>query len=224
MDTELLRKELMKKKLVAILRGVPLEKAPAAAAALSAGGIRFLEICFNQESPDPLADFTKLYHAVRDSVGPEVHIGAGTVLTEEQLTLVHDLGGELIVSPCTSLSLIKKTKELGMLSIPGAMTPSEIVTAYQAGADLIKLYVVDNPAVVSMLQGPLGHIPMQVTCNVTLPTIPAFRKAGAAAFGTKAMLPDSLLAAEDYKGIQELARQYSDAVIGSESYEKRRIS
>lgn len=224
MNTESLQKELLEKKLVAILRGVPLEKMPDVAAALADGGIRFLEICFNQESEHPMDDFAKQYQAVSDAVGSEVHIGAGTVLTADQLILVHQLGGELIVSPCTDVSLIQKTKELGMLSIPGAMTPSEIVNAYHAGADLIKLYIVDNPGTVKMLQGPLGHIPMQVTCNVTLDTIPEFLAAGVKAFGTKAMLPDRLLDAMDYEGIRKLACQYCNAVLSTDTFAERRVS
>lgn len=220
MSAKVLQQELMNRKLVAILRGVPLEKASSVAVALADGGIRFLEICFNQESKSPLDEFTRQYEAVRQAVGAEVHIGAGTVLTEEQLMLVHKLGGELIVSPCTNPDLIRKTKELGMLSIPGAMTPSEIVDAYDAGADLIKLYVVDSPGFVKMLQGPLGHIPVQVTCNVSLDTIPAFLAAGVTAFGTKAMLPDDLLDAMDYDGIQKLAKQFRNAVLSSDGKEK----
>lgn len=224
MNVESLQKELLGNKLIAILRGVPLEKAPDVAAALADGGIRFLEICFNQESEHPMEDFAKQYKAVRGAVGPEVHIGAGTVLTEDQLMLVHQLGGELIVSPCTDVSLIKKTKELGMLSIPGAMTPSEIVTAYHAGANLIKLYIVDSPGTVKMLQGPLGHIPMQVTCNVTLDTIPEFLKAGVKAFGTKAMMPKHLLDTMDYDGIRELTCQFCNAVLSTNSCAERSAS
>ena len=77
---------------------------------------------------------------------------------------------------------------------------------------MVKLYVVEDPHYVSMLRGPLGHIPMQVTCNVNLHTIPEFLKAGVRAFGTKAMLPDDRIRAQDYAGIKKLAETYVAAV------------
>ena len=210
------KKELIEKKLVAIFRGVPLNKISETARALEKGGIRFLEICFNQESEQPLEEFAACYEAARRGVSEEVHIGAGTVLTEQQLELVYRLGGEMIVSPCTDISLIKKAKELGLICIPGAMTPSEINDAYTAGADLVKLYIVEEPKVVKMLRGPLGHIPMQITCNVSLNTIPKFLDAGIKSFGTRAILPEELIENEKYSEISELAADFNKAVLRAE--------
>ncbi len=216
MSNNALFHELMEQKLIAIFRGVPLSKVSLTASSLEAGGIRFIEICFDQKSADPLADFTEQFNAVRSAVTKQTHVGAGTVLTPEQLRHAHGLGCEMIVSPCTDPELIRYTKSLGMLSIPGAMTPTEIANAYAAGADLVKLYIVDNPGYVQMLQGPLGHIPLQVTCNVSLETIPHFLKAGVKAFGIKAMLPNHLLEPMDCLGIQSLASQFCAAVLGTQ--------
>ena len=212
MGTQSIMEELFSRKLVAILRGVPQEKVSKVADALYKGGIRFFEICFNQESKNIAAEFEAQFNAVKDSVGSDAHIGAGTVLTRAQLDQVKTLGGEMFVAPNTKVELIRAAKEYGMIAIPGAKTPSEIVDAYEAGADLIKLYIVEEPKEVRMLRGPLGHIPMQITCNVSLETIPQFLAAGIAAFGTRAMLPVDKVNAGDYKGIEELARSFSAAV------------
>lgn len=213
MDTEAVLKELMERKLVAIFRNVPSSKAAETARALEDGGVKFIEICFDQSAEDPMKLFEETFLAVKQAVGSAVHLGAGTVMTKEQLILLYKLGGELFVAPNTNIELIKLAKSFGMIAIPGAMSPSEIVEAYEAGADIVKLYVVDEPKTVKMLQGPLGYIPMEITCNVSLDTIPQFLAAGISAFGTKAMLPDAMINAGDFEGISRLAAEFSKAVI-----------
>lgn len=213
MNFDQARKELFEKKIVAIMRGVPQDKVGKVAKAVYEGGVRFFEICFNQQSDDPLTEFEKQYQAVRENVGEDAHVGAGTVITKEQVDFLGKLGGEMFVAPNTDVELIKAAKAYGMIAVPGAETPSEIVTAYQAGADLVKLYVVEEPKRVKMLRGPLGHIPMQITCNVSLDTIPQFLEAGIKCFGTKAMTPEAMINKEDYAGIKELSEKFSTAVL-----------
>lgn len=204
--------DLMEEKLVAIFRGVPTEKAADVAKALKEGGVKFFEVCFNQSSQDIKEEFKKQFEAVKQAVGEDGYVGAGTVLTVEQVDFVKEMGGEIIVSPCTDENIIRRAKELEMICIPGAMTPTEIQNAYAAGADVVKMYVVEDPHYVQMLKGPLGHIPLQITCNVSTDTIPEFMKAGVKAFGTKAMLPDAMVKAGDYAGIREKARQFVEAI------------
>lgn len=204
--------DLMEEKLVAIFRGVPTEKAADVAKALKEGGVKFFEVCFNQSSQDIKEEFKKQFKAVKRAVGEDGYVGAGTVLTVEQVDFVKEMGGEIIVSPCTDENIIRRAKELEMICIPGAMTPTEIQNAYAAGADVVKMYVVEDPHYVQMLKGPLGHIPLQITCNVSTDTIPEFMKAGVKAFGTKAMLPDAMVKAGDYAGIREKARQFVEAI------------
>ena len=212
MDTKNALIQLWDSKLSAIFRGVPKAEAGPVARALAEGGIRFFEICLNHNSESPKEEFQEQWEQVRKAVGRDACVGAGTVLSVEQVEMVAQCGGQMIVSPCTNPAVIKRTKELGLICIPGAMTPTEITLAYEAGADMVKLYVVEDPHYVSMLRGPLGHIPMQVTCNVNLHTIPEFLKAGVRAFGTKAMLPDDRIRAQDYAGIKKLAETYVAAV------------
>lgn len=207
-----IKQALMEDKLVAIFRGVPTGKAAAVARALLAGGIRFFEICLDQTRADAWEAFQEQVCAVKEAVGGQGYVGAGTVLTLEDLEMAAKAGCQLIVSPCTDEAMIRRTKELGLISIPGAMTPTEVNRAYLAGADLVKMYVVEDPHYIQMLRGPLGHIPTQITCNVSPQTIPQFLAVGVKAFGTKAMLPDELVGAGDYAAITERAKQFVAAV------------
>lgn len=99
-----------------------------------------------------------------------------------------------------------------MVSIPGAMTPTEIVYARDCGADIVKLYIVDDVNDVKYLMGPLGHIPMQATCNVSLDTIPQFLQAGIKAFGTRAFLTNDLIENKDYQEIENRARKHVEMI------------
>jgi 2-dehydro-3-deoxyphosphogluconate aldolase/(4S)-4-hydroxy-2-oxoglutarate aldolase len=203
---------LMNEKLVAIFRGVPLDEVGPVSTALAEAGIKFIELTYNQCSENPKEDFAAQMKEARDAVGDKVYIGAGTVLSVEQVDWAHEVGAEYIVSPITKGDVIKRTKELGLMSIPGANTPTEIVYAYECGADMVKLYIIDEVKQVKYLMGPIGHIPMQATCGVTLDSIPEFMKAGIKAFGTRAFLTDDLIHKKDYAGMKDLAKKYIEQV------------
>ena len=138
--------------LVAILRGIRTEEVEKVCDALSDGGIRLLEITLN--TPGALESIS---HAVR-YVGDRQLVGAGTVLTPDEVDAVAQHGGKFIISPNTDPAVIRRTKELGLISIPGFFTPTEAFTAIAAGADYLKCfpagrfgvgYVKDLKAVVS---------------------------------------------------------------------------
>jgi len=120
--------------LIAILRGVTTDEAPAMAKALVDAGITQIEVPLN--SPTPFASIT----AMKTAVGDSAIIGAGTVLSTDDVGRVRDAGGELIVSPNCDQRVIMATKAAGMASWPGVMTPTECFSALKAGADGLKIF------------------------------------------------------------------------------------
>ena len=133
----------MSRPLIAILRGITPPEAEAIGAALMAAGISRMEVPLN--SPDPLNSIKLLAQAF----GPEALVGAGTVLTPQQVSAVADAGGRLVVSPNCDPAVISQTKSLNLQSWPGIFTPTEAFTALAAGADGLKLF----PAAMA---GPVG--------------------------------------------------------------------
>jgi 2-dehydro-3-deoxyphosphogluconate aldolase/(4S)-4-hydroxy-2-oxoglutarate aldolase len=177
---------LLDAKIVAILRGVEPSQVPAIAAALADGGIRALEITLN--SPDALAVIGRL----STRFGDRLLIGAGTVLDAEEATAAMSAGARFIISPALDIPTIQMTRALGGISIPGAFTATEILTAYRNGADIVKVF----PASVGVgyfrdLRGPLPQIPLMPTGGVNLENIRDFQQAGAVAFGIGSALVDA---------------------------------
>lgn len=131
---ELFERHLAVCPVVAILRGITAPEVPAVCDALASAGIRLLEIPLN--SPDACASIAV---AVRHC-GDRQMVGAGTVLTPDEVRQVRDAGGKFIISPNTDPEVIRETKRLGLLSMPGFFTASEAFTAIHAGADYLKLF------------------------------------------------------------------------------------
>ncbi|WP_310608205.1 2-dehydro-3-deoxy-6-phosphogalactonate aldolase [Buttiauxella brennerae] len=124
--------------LVAILRGITPAEATQAAEILLECGFRYLEVPLN--SPSPLESISLM----RDVVGKRGYVGAGTVLTVEQVTAVAECGGQLIISPNCCPEVIRHTRQLGLVSLPGVMTPSEAFSAIEAGASALKLFPAEH--------------------------------------------------------------------------------
>jgi 2-dehydro-3-deoxyphosphogluconate aldolase/(4S)-4-hydroxy-2-oxoglutarate aldolase len=138
-------------------------------------------------------------------------IGAGTVLNEKQVKLTRDAGGLFIISPDTNDCVIKKSVELGMVSIPGALTPSEITAAHRAGADFIKLFPITNMGIeyVKAVRAPLSHLKLLAVGGVTLENINEYLDTGVCGFGISSGIVDKkLIAAKDFDGITALAKSY----------------
>lgn len=134
--------------LVAILRGIKPGEALPVGEALVGAGIRVMEVTLN--SPDPLSSIK----ALSEKTDPSVYVGAGTVLAPKEVDEVRKAGGSLIVSPNLDTRVVKRTKELDMVSVPGCMTPTEVIEAVRAGADMVKLFPgeVISPAAVRALR------------------------------------------------------------------------
>ena len=149
-------------KIVAAMRGVSQGQIAAAAQALYDGGIRLLEITFHQKDPDRIGKTQALIQAVKDQLGDRAGIGAGTVLTPEEAEAAAQAGAQFLLAPNLDGAVIRKAKELGLGVIPGAFTPTEIVQAYQMGADLVKVFPAGSLGLgyLKALKGPLGQIPL----------------------------------------------------------------
>jgi len=209
------KQRIIETKLIAIFRKVPEEKLVATAEALVRGGVRAMEITFDHGRADCLGALTRQVRMLKDALGDGVSVGAGTVLTEQEVEIAAGAGAELIVSPNADERVIRRTKELGLVSCPGAMTPTEIVSAYQAGADFVKLFPAEQLGVpfIKAMQGPLGHIPLLAVGGADVHNAGEFIKAGAYGIGVSSKLVDhKLIAAQDWAALEERARQFIEAM------------
>ncbi|MBQ7034568.1 MAG: bifunctional 4-hydroxy-2-oxoglutarate aldolase/2-dehydro-3-deoxy-phosphogluconate aldolase [Clostridia bacterium] len=178
-------KEICKQKIIAIVRGLNREEAVAAAKALYEGGITLVEVTFNQKAPETFTETAKTIQAIKEEMGDKMLVGAGTVTSPTLVMLAADAGAAYIISPDTDPAVIQKTKELGLVSIPGAYTPSEAKRAHNAGADFVKLFpcVGDAAAYVKAVCGPLNHIRFLAVGGVDSNNAASFLAAGAVGVG-----------------------------------------
>ena len=153
---------IKKEKLIAIVRGIAPEKCLKVAGALYAGGFRLVEITFDQKNPESWATTAAAIKAVSEAYSGTMEVGAGTVTSVELVELAASAGAKYIISPDTNIDVIKRTRELGLVSMPGALTPTEILTAYNNGADFVKLFPIANlgPAYVKAVRAPISHVPV----------------------------------------------------------------
>ncbi|CAM3553324.1 bifunctional 4-hydroxy-2-oxoglutarate aldolase/2-dehydro-3-deoxy-phosphogluconate aldolase [Cytobacillus oceanisediminis] len=199
--------ELKKRKIVAVIRGAQPDQILPIAHALQAGGVSTFEITV--ETPKVCT----LIEKVKEEFGNEVIVGAGTVLDPETARAVIMSGAEFIFSPTVNAETIKMAKRYGVLSIPGALTPTEILTAYEHGGDIIKVFPANVMGVpyFKNLQGPLPHIPLMPTGGISAENIQDYLKAGAIAAGVGGSLVNAknLNSNEDYLNLTEKAKQFS---------------
>ena len=213
----LLVKTVNKEKIIVIVRGVDRDSLIPLAEAMYRGGIRLLEITYDAKGVISDAETASRIAMLKQHFGNRMHIGAGTVLTEEQVELTASAGGEFIISPNVNGAVIKKTVGLGLVSMPGALTPSEIVTAHELGAHFVKLFPVAElgASYVKAVRAPLSHIPMLAVGGVDLENIADYLKAGVCGFGIGSSIIDKKMLAEgDLDGITKLAEQYVKAARG----------
>nr|WP_198010712.1 2-dehydro-3-deoxy-6-phosphogalactonate aldolase [Kaistia granuli] len=166
--------------IIAILRGITPPEANDVFDALIDAGITLIEVPLN--SPDP---FVSIAAMIKRADG-RAKIGAGTVLTEEQVVAVKDIGGTLIVSPNADLAVIRKTKALGMESYPGVFTPSEAFAALGAGADALKFFpaeLIGTSGIKAMKAVLPKHVPVLAVGGANETNFGDFIQAGCAGFG-----------------------------------------
>ena len=206
---------IKEEKLIVIVRGVEKDKLIPLAEAMASGGIRLLEITFDASGKVSDEETAERIRMLVSHFGDRLAIGAGTVLSERQVALTKEAGGKFIISPDTCDAVIRKTKALGMLSMPGALTPSEITAAHRAGADLVKLFPITSlgTAYVKAVKAPLSHIPLLAVGGVDETNMADYLKAGVAGFGVGSNIIDkAALADGDYAKITALAEKYVQVV------------
>ena len=196
--------------IVPVIRADSADTALRIADALVAGGIRTLEITMTV--PDAIGAIK----AVADRFGSSVLLGAGTVTSRALAEGSLDAGAEFLVTPCVVPDVIAVAKERGVAVLPGAMTPTEVFTAWSSGGDIIKIFPASNvggASYLKALKGPFPQIPLCPTGGVNLQTIGEFVKAGAAAVGVGGeLVSKAAIDAGDYGKITELAKQYVSAL------------
>jgi len=196
---------IIEHRIVAVIRSEHSDKLIDAARALSAGGVKIMEVTFTV--PKAL----RVLETVCDALGDEVLLGAGTVLDSETARAAILAGARFLVSPHTNRALIELAHRYDVLVIPGALTPTEVVTAWEAGADIVKIFPSDlgGPQYIKALRAPLPQVRMMPTGGVTLETAAAFLRAGACALGVgSALVEAQAIAAGQWQRLEELARQY----------------
>lgn len=202
-------------KIIAIVRGLDGEILEKTADALYEGGIRLMEITFDQTGKIPDEKTASNIRTLSNTFRGRMHIGAGTVMSAGQVMLAADAGAEYMISPDVSEEVIRKTKELGLVSIPGALTPTEIVTAYRYGADYVKLFPAGDLGLsyVKSVKAPLAHIPMMAVGGVNTANLRDFLNAGLAGVGiSSGIVNQELIRNRDFAGLAKLAKEFTEQI------------
>ncbi len=208
-------KEFFESKVIVVCRGIPEDEIVKVASALYDGGIRFMEVPFNQADPGSYVETAAKIKAVKEGLGGKMHVGAGTVITLEQFEIAKQAGAEIIVSPTMEEDVIVATKKVGLISMPGCSTPSEMTKAYKLGADLIKLFPASvlNLKVVKEIRVPLNHLPLVCFGGVSAENITEVLATGVVGVGmASSILDKKALADKDYAKITELAKKVTEQI------------
>src|SRR5205809_2261380 len=191
--------------IVAVVRSSDSQQLVEVARALADGGVTAVEIAMTV--PDAL----DVVRAVRKALGERVLLGAGTILDAETGRVALLAGAEYLVAPTLNLDVVRLCARYDKLVMPGCFTPTEILTAWEAGADVVKVFPADvlGPAFFKAMRGPLPQVRLMPTGGVDLDTAADFLKAGACCLGIGGQLVEPRAVAErDFDRIRNLARQY----------------
>lgn len=205
MDKQAVLERLTATGVIPVIRARSADEAAGAIAAIQAGGISVLEITMTVPGAVEL-----IRDVARRAAGALV--GAGTVLDPETARACIDAGARFVVSPALNLDTVAACREAGVAVLPGALTPTEVVTAWKAGADLVKVFpanAVGGPSYIKALKAPLPQVGLVPTGGVNLQTAKDFIRAGAAALGVGADLVDlAALRRGDAATVTDRARQF----------------
>lgn len=195
--------------IVAVVRSPDSGRLVEVCKALADGGVSVVEITMTV--PDAL----DVVRAARRALGDRVLLGAGTILDPETARAALLAGAEYLVAPTVNLDVIRLCQRYNKLVMPGAFTPTEILTAWEAGADIVKVFPAEvvGPAFFKAIRGPLPQVRLMPTGGVDLTTAAKFLQAGACCLGVGSQMVDpKLVAAGDFATLRDLARQYVQIV------------
>lgn len=204
-----------KERIIVIVRGVERERLIPLAEAMYEGGIRLLEITYDASGRVSDAETARSIELLSSHFEGKMFIGAGTVIKETQVDLTHSAGGGFIISPDTNRKIIERTRELSLVSMPGALTPTEIQSAHLFGADFVKLFPISSLGkdYVKAITAPLSHIRLLAVGGITYDNIPDYLKAGVSGFGVGSNIIDkAALKSGNYDVITSLAKKYTAAI------------
>jgi 2-dehydro-3-deoxyphosphogluconate aldolase/(4S)-4-hydroxy-2-oxoglutarate aldolase len=202
-------------KIIAIARGMEESAIIPLAEALSAGGISMMEITFNQAKPESFESTATGIRALREKFDEKLLVGAGTVITPDLVDLAFNAGALYIVSPDTNTEVIKHTRELGLVSLPGAMTPTECLAAHNAGADFVKFFPASDlgPGYLKAIRAPLSHIRFLAVGGINEKNAADYIRAGAEGLGVGGNLVNKdWIAAGEWDRITALARTLVESI------------
>lgn len=212
LNREEIIKDIEKNKIVVIMRGFSTEQLICAVEAMEKGGIRLVEVTFDQTGTVSDESTAENIRALKERFEGRVRIGAGTVMTEKQVELAFNAGAEFIISPDCCEGVIQKTRELGMVSMPGVLTPTEAANAHRFGADFAKLFP-NSEVGISYLKAlvvPLSHIKFLAVGGVTSENMMDYLNAGAKGIGVATAIADKkAIFAGDYEEITRRAKLFT---------------
>lgn len=211
--------KVKEKKIIAIVRKVYGEDCRKLTEALLAGGISLMEFTFDQNEPDDWEKTCENIKMVRKNFEGRMYCGAGTVLTKRQVELAAEAGAQFIVSPSVNCEVIEETKKRGMVSMPGAMTVTEIVNAAEYGADFVKVFPAADLGVayIKAIRSPINHIPLLAVGGVNERNIGEFIEAGTSGVGIGGDLVNrKWIVAGDFEKIRKTAEALVKNIGGYE--------
>ena len=203
------------RKIVAIVRGLEPDYLLRLGHALEEGGIGLMEVTYDQRAPESWTATAKAIEAVEKEFGDRLLVGAGTVITPQQVRLTYEAGGHYLVTPTTQPEIIRMGKELGLGLFPGAFSATEILSAYEAGADAVKVFPAScvGPGYIKAIRGPLSHIPLMAVGGVNEKNAADYMKAGCVGLGVGGNLVNKeWIRNGEWGKITALARAFMAAV------------
>ena len=202
-------------KVIAIVRGFYGEDCLNLARALHKGGVTLLEATFDQKSGEERLRTVETIRLLNRELGEVMTFGAGTVTTVEMVELAKQAGARFVVSPDTNADVIRATRAADMVSVPGALTPTEISQAYGYGADFVKVFPASDMGVkyFKNITAPLSHIPMLAVGGVDAGNVKDYFAAGAVGAGVAGCLfKKEWVKAGEWERITQASRTFMELV------------